>query len=124
MPGFRNQRLSELIRHELAGLIRDDVDEARTALVTITGVTLSADFRRAKVHVSIFPEGADRDGIIAALHRRRGRLKGDLGRAIRIRHIPDLEFALDRSAEQSARIDELLRESGPAAGGGEEEPGP
>jgi ribosome-binding factor A len=123
MPGFRNQRLSELIRHELAGLVRDGVDEARTALVTITGVTLSADYRRAKVHVSIFPEAADREGIIAALHRRRGRLKGSLGRALRIRHIPDLEFVLDRSAERSARIDELLRGSDPAAGGGEEDPG-
>ena len=114
MSEFRNQRVSELIRHELADLVRDDVDEVRTALVTITGVALSADMRRARVSVSVFPESADRDGIIAALHRRRGRLKKDLGRALRLRHIPDLEFSLDRSAERSARIEELLRESGHA----------
>lgn len=112
MPGFRNQRIAELIRHELADLVRGQVDEARTALVTITGVVLSPDLRNARVHVSIFPESADREGILSAIQRRRGRLKGDLGRALRLKTIPELDFRLDTSAEETARIEQLLEETG------------
>jgi ribosome-binding factor A len=113
MSSVRIQKVAELIRHELSEILRDDVDEVRQALVTITSVWLSADMRLARVHVSIFPDSANRTGILAALRRGRGRLKRDLGRALRLRHVPDLEFKLDTSLEQGARIEELLKADGP-----------
>jgi ribosome-binding factor A len=115
MSGFRHQEVADLIRDELAGMIPRAVDEARTAMVTITQVELTADLRLARVYVSVFPEGADREKILEALQQGRGRLKRDLGRAVRLRHVPDLEFRLDTSAERSARIDELLRGDGSGA---------
>jgi len=108
MPGFRTERVADLIRDELSELLRHEVDETRNALVTITGVKLSPDLQHAKVFVSIFPEGADRDRIMDALDRSRGKLRHRMGRALRLKRIPELEFRLDTSAEHSARIDELL----------------
>jgi len=109
MSSVRIQKVAGLIRHELSEILRDDVDEVRQALVTITSVWLSADMRLARVHVSVFPETADRQAILAAMRRARGRLKRDLGRALRLRHVPDLEFLLDTSLEQGARIEEILK---------------
>lgn len=117
MPSSRIQRVSGLIRTELAGLLGHDVDEARQALVTITDVALTPDMRLARVYVSIFPESADAEGILSALTRRRGRLKGDLGRRLRLRHIPDLEFRLDDTARRTRRIEEILRGDPPAGTG-------
>jgi ribosome-binding factor A len=113
MSGNRIQRVAELIRDELAGLLGRDVDEARQALVTITEVALSGDMRAARVFVSVFPDSADSEEILKALRRRRGRLKKDLGRALRLRHIPDLDFRLDETARRSERIHQLLEEDGP-----------
>jgi len=111
MPSIRLQRVSDLIRDELAGMIRDTVPESRQALVTVTSVSLTPDMRLARVHVSIFPETSPRADILAALKRQAGRFKRDLGRSIRLRHVPDLEFRLDTSAEQAERIERLIRES-------------
>jgi len=110
MSGFRTEKVAGLIRHELPELMRHDVDEVRNALVTITGVEVSADLQHARVFVSIFPESADREKIMDALQRARGRLKGRMGRGLRLKRIPDLDFRLDTSADRSARIDELLSE--------------
>ena len=110
MPGNRIQRVADLIRDELSGLLGRDVDEAREALVTITGVTLTPDMRRARVFVSVFPDSADRERIVQAMERRSGRLKRDLGHALRLRHVPDLEFRLDDTARRTKRIEEVLRQ--------------
>ena len=122
MSSIRLQKVADLIRDELSALLGRDVDETRAALVTITAVSLTPDMQLARVFVSIFPEGADRDGILAALQRGRGRLKRDLGRSLRLRRIPDLEFRLDTSAEQGERIERLLMSDG-ARGKDETEPG-
>lgn len=111
MSGFRSEKVAGLVRDELSLLLREEVDETRGALVTISNVALSPDLQHARVHVSIFPEGADREGILEALTRSRGRLKRLLGRVLRLRRVPDLEFLLDTSAEHSARIEELLEEA-------------
>jgi ribosome-binding factor A len=119
MAGFRTEQVGGVIRNELSTLIRQAVDETRNALVTITKVSLSPDFQLARIYISVFPESADSQGIIDALTNNRGRLKRDLGRAIHLRRIPDLEFKLDTTAEESARIDELLKKEGL---GNDEEP--
>jgi ribosome-binding factor A len=111
MPSIRLQKVADLIRDELAKSIRETVSEARKALVTVTSVTLTPDMRLARVHVSIFPETALRADIIAALTSHAGRLRRDLGRALRLRHVPDLEFRLDTSAEQAEKIERLIRDS-------------
>jgi ribosome-binding factor A len=124
MSTIRIQKVADLIRDELAAAVRDEVDEARRALVTITSVTLSPDLRLARVHVSVFPESADRDGILAAMRRAAGRLRRRLGRSVRLRRVPDLEFRLDTTAERSERIERLLRSEEDAAASetpGEEE---
>lgn len=110
MTGFRAAKVAGLIRDELAALVRDEVDETRNALVTITRVEVTPDLQHARVFVSVFPESADREKIMGALERSRGKLKRGMGRVLRLKRIPDLDFRLDTSAEQSARIEELLAE--------------
>lgn len=110
MPNIRNQKVADLIRDELASRIRDEVDAARSALVTVTGVTLTADMGLARVRVSIFPETVDRAAILEAIRRHAWKLRRDLGRSLRLRRAPELEFRLDTSAEENDRIERLLKE--------------
>jgi len=120
MPSIRVQKVADLIRDEMAVLLREEVSETRQALVTVTSVGLTADMRIARVRVSIFPSTAPRDEILSALRSSSGRLKRLMGRQLRLRHVPDLEFLLDTSAEEGDRIERLLRESA----GGDQHPTP
>lgn len=108
--GSRHLRLGEELRHALAGLLRPGEcrDPALAeANITVSEVALSADLRHATVFVMPLG-GAGAETIIAALARGAPYLKGRLARAVALRRIPDLTFALDRSFAHAERIAALL----------------
>ncbi len=109
----RVRKVADLIRDELARILARGFEEARGSLVTISEVVLTSDMSLARVHVSIFPDSADVSSILEALEHRRGRLRRDLGKALRLRRVPDLDFRLDETARRSQRIEEILRSSPP-----------
>jgi ribosome-binding factor A len=111
--GGRAERLGDAIRAELAELVREAVKDPRVhaaGLLTITRVELSGDLSHARVGVSfIGGEEAAADRAMKALAGIAGFLRGEVGRRLGLRHAPELKFIHDRSGEQSARIDALLR---------------
>jgi ribosome-binding factor A len=108
--------VADLLRDEMAGFLRSGLEEAPGALVTITDVELGADLSLARVYVSVFPDSADGAAILEALERRRGRWRHDLGKALHLKRIPDLDFRLDDTARRSQRIEDLLRDRPPGSG--------
>jgi ribosome-binding factor A len=69
---------------------------------------VSSDFRHADVHVSVLGPESDREQAIAGLTSARGFLRRELARRLSLRVTPELKFHLDRGAEHSQRIEELL----------------
>jgi ribosome-binding factor A len=106
----RRLRLGEVLRHTLAQLLRPG--ECRDpalfdANITVSEVTLSPDLRNAKAYV-VPLAGARAEEIMAGLERSTPYLKGRLARAVSLRRVPELSFALDRSFEHAERITALL----------------
>jgi ribosome-binding factor A len=106
----RRLRLGEELRHALAQLLRPG--ECRDpalfdAHITVSEVTLSPDLRNAKAYVMPLA-GAHAGGIMAGLERSTPYLRGRLARAVSLRRVPELTFALDRSFEHAERIAALL----------------
>jgi len=119
----RVQRLNQLLREELSRLIRREVKDPRVEGVTVTGVDVSGDLRHAKVHVRTLGDETPVEDAIEGLRSAEGYLRGTLGRELRIRRIPELEFEADRTLERAQRIEELLQqveteEDGGDGGGG------
>ena len=107
--GRRPDRVAEAIREEVATFLGEGVKDPRvTGLVTVTGVEVSRDLRRAKIFVSIMGTDAERKATVEGLASVAGHLRGRLGRALRLRVAPELDFVLDASIERAARIDTLL----------------
>ncbi len=104
----RSQRLGNQVLRELSELLRTEVKDPRLTDVSLTAVELSRDLGSARVHFSLFdPEGdpaAAADGLKSAA----GFLRSKLGRAIQIRHIPELRFVHDDSAAHAARMSQLI----------------
>lgn len=85
-------------------------DPRVTGLVTVTGVDVTRDLRHAKVHVSILGSESEKKETMEGLASVAGHLRARLGRTIRLRVTPELEFKYDASIAHAARIDSLLEQ--------------
>jgi ribosome-binding factor A len=104
----RTERLSDLLRAELSDLILREIKDPRIRLVSLTGVEVTSDLRRAIVRVSALGDDTEREEAVEALRHARGFLRTELSRRLRTRVTPELIFELDRGAEHSQKISDLL----------------
>jgi ribosome-binding factor A len=106
----RQLRVGEELRHVLAELLRPGElrDPALAdASVTVTEVRLSPDLKNATAFVMPLG-GGNVDDILAGLKRSAPYLKSRVARAVALRFVPNLVFALDRAFDSAAHISELL----------------
>ena len=85
-------------------------DPRVTGLVTVTGVDVTRDLRHARVHVSILGTETEKKDTMEGLASVAGHLRAKLGRTLRLRMTPELEFKYDASIAHAARIDSLLEQ--------------
>lgn len=104
----RRDRVSEQIKRELAELIRLELKDPRVRLVTLTDVEVTADFTHAKVFYTTLGEQADQDAVLQGLRRASGFLRRELGRRIKIHHLPELHFVFDHSVERGTQLSRLI----------------
>jgi ribosome-binding factor A len=106
----RPRQVGELVRGELARLLREELRDPGIGFATITDVEMSPDLGSAKVHVSVLGGGPEQFGMsVAALNHAAGHLRGLIGRNLGLRLAPQLHFVEDHTLERGARIEEILR---------------
>jgi ribosome-binding factor A len=98
-----NEELREILAEEIQRL-----KDPRLGFVTVTGAKVTPDLRKARVFYTVLGEDKQRRATEAALRSARSHLRLVLGRAIRLKVTPELEFIEDHTAERGQRIDELL----------------
>lgn len=106
----RTDRVGDLLRSELASIIQREMRDPRVALTTVSGVQVSRDLSHAEVRISVLGEDARRQESLEALTRAKGYLRRLLAQRLRLRTVPELEITLDRGAEHSQRISDILEE--------------
>ena len=107
--GRRPDRVAEAIREEVARFLAEGVKDPRvTGLVTVTGVDVTRDLRHARVFVSILGTDAEKAQTQEGLRSLAGHLRSRLGKSLRLRVAPELEFVMDASIAHAARIESLL----------------
>ena len=106
-PSQRQLRAGELVRHALAGILREEDLPDLATPVTVTEVRLSPDLRHATVFVEPLG-GAHAAEAVAVLNRHAKFLRGKLGRQIELKFTPDLRFVHDESFDAAARMDALF----------------
>ena len=107
----RPDRVAEAIREEVAQFLAGGVKDPRVrGLVTVTGVEVTRDLRHARVFVSIMGDDAAKAETFEGLAGVAGHLRGHIGRALRLRAAPEIEFRNDVSVAHAARIETLLEQ--------------
>lgn len=117
-------RARERVREELKRVLSQIVEfEARDPLIrasfpTVMDVRLSVDLRYATVYVALAKPPEQRAEVLAAFHRDRGFFRSQLAKnkKLSLRHVPELEFALDETVEWSLRLERLLADEDDALG--------
>ena len=111
----RLQRLNVLLREEVSELIRRELRDPRLAeFVTLTRVSTSPDLQTATVYVSVMGDEEEKTNTMRALTRAAPFIRRQLISRLSIRRTPDIEFELDESMEEAARILDLMKQLPPA----------
>jgi ribosome-binding factor A len=110
--GGRPSRVSEEFREILAEEI-PKLKDPRIGFVTVVGVTMTPDLRRARVRYTALGDERARRATAAALRSARGHLRNVIGRQVRMKVLPDLEFEEDVSVQTTDRIEQLLQQVRP-----------
>jgi ribosome-binding factor A len=104
------QRLNDQIRDELAELLRDARDERLHGVISITGVETTPDLRTSRIFISVLGDEKEAEKTMAHIRHATSFFRRELATRLNLRRTPDLDFRLDRSIAEGARIEELLRQ--------------
>lgn len=105
--GARPSRVSEEFREILAEEI-PRLKDPRVGFVTVLGVKVTPDLRRARVFYTSMGDDRARRATAAALRSARGHLRRLIGDQVRMKVLPELEFEEDDTFETADRIEQLF----------------
>jgi ribosome-binding factor A len=103
----RTDRLDELLREEISGILTREVQDPGIGFVTITDVEVAPDLRHAIVWVSVIGSEDDRRQSLRALARSMPFVRNRLGR-LRLKRIPELHVRHDDTVRRGTRVLQIL----------------
>lgn len=110
MTSYRPARVGELIQAELAELLLKELKDPRLELTTVSHVEVSPDFHHARVYISRMGNTQEQENALAGFQRAAGFIRGRLGKRLKLRYVPKLEFVIDTGIAYGVRISSILNE--------------
>ncbi|WP_166263228.1 30S ribosome-binding factor RbfA [Marinobacter caseinilyticus] len=113
----RIDRIGDQIQRELAQMIQRDIKDPRVGMVTINAVKVSRDMGYADIYVSLLTteeltaESEPVKESLAVLNKASGFLRGQIGRAMKLRMVPHLRFHFDTLLGKSRHMDALINQA-------------
>jgi ribosome-binding factor A len=103
----RIQKVNELIKREVSKILLREVDLPEGVLVTVTRVESSADLKKTKIWISVFPEN-QMNKINKILNYQIYNIQQKINKLLRMRPIPKIKFVEEKNISQASKIEELL----------------
>jgi len=107
----RSLRVADQIQRELADIIRTELKDPRVAMITLTGVEVTADYAHSKVFYTLMGSAEQRAETAVGLKQAGGFLRSQLARRIKLHSIPQLHFVYDASVERGFELSRLIDEA-------------
>jgi ribosome-binding factor A len=106
----RPERVGDQIRAEVTEMLAREIHDPGIGFLTVTRVSVTADLQHARVYYTTLGDDKARRESARALERAAPYLRRQLGRRLRLRRAPDLQFYFDESIEQQDRIERIIQE--------------
>ncbi len=111
MPAARMRKVNEAVREVVSTHIAENLKDPRVGFVTVTSVDTSTDLRHAHVYVTVLGDDPTRADALVGLNSAAGYLQTAIGRELRLKNTPSLDFRYDNSTDEGFRIADLIREN-------------
>jgi ribosome-binding factor A len=108
--GNRTRLVGEQMRKEISVMLQLQTKDPRIGFLTISRVDVSSDMSYATVRYSVLGDEKNARDTEIGLHQAAGWLRRELSGVLRMRHVPELRFELDKNLENSLRIQEILNQ--------------
>ena len=109
MVNHRNDRVASTIHREISQLLNGQLTDPRlNHIVTVSEVSLSSDFSKATIGVTVLADSQSAVEVAAGLNSASGYLRKELGTRLSLKRTPLLEFVLDTKINEGDSVLELL----------------
>ena len=106
---LRNERVRKTLMKEISDILLKEIKDPKiSGLISITDVEVSHDNSYAKVFYSVLSSDDKKDEIVEAIKKNTPKIRHEVGKRVRLRLTPELNFILDESLERGARITDLI----------------
>ena len=106
----RNLRVAAELKRLVNELLVHEINDPRLADVRISEVEVSADLGVARLYFNTLDPDADSQDVDLALGRASGFIRSKIGRAVRLRRVPELRFLKDMAAKRGLELTRLIEE--------------
>ncbi|MCC3867155.1 30S ribosome-binding factor RbfA [Terrisporobacter mayombei] len=104
----RTRRIGEEIRKIVSTMLINGIKDPRiNSMVSVTDVEVTSDLSYAYIYVSIL--GGDEESTLEGLRNAESYIRREIGRSIKIRHIPQIIFKVDDSLIKGMYMDSLIK---------------
>lgn len=108
----RTQRVAQQLQKELAVILQREIKDPRIGMATISSVDVSRDMGYAKIYVTFLTVGEQTpESSLEALRELAPYIRSLLGKQIRLRVTPELNFIFDKSLTEGMRISNLVTQA-------------
>ncbi|MBI1802575.1 MAG: 30S ribosome-binding factor RbfA [Chloroflexi bacterium] len=106
----RQQRVNHLLQHELSSLLEFKSNDPRLQGLTVSAVEVSPDLKHAQVFIVAVGDSEREREVSSGLKSAAPFLRRELGRRVKLRLVPEIDFTFDRSIDTGDRIERILRD--------------
>jgi len=106
----RSDRVGDLLMELIAELLRKEIRDPRVGPVTITAAKVSKDLRHARIYFNLFGGRENKKEVLAGLASATGFIRSKVGKQLKLRFVPTIEFFYDETQDEAQRIEDLLKQ--------------
>ena len=104
-------RIEARIRERAAYCIEFELNDPRTAFITITKAEVSSDLSTSKIYYTVYGTEGDKNRVSRMLADATGFIRKQIGRVLRTRRIPRLVWVYDDSVEFQENMENAIAQA-------------
>ena len=105
----RSDRMEHQIQEDICDLLLRRVKDPRVGRITITGVKMTHDLRYVRILYTMpWQEEEHADDVKRGLDSAKGFIRAELGKRLRLRKVPQIEFIKDELYEQALSVADTI----------------
>ena len=106
----RSSRVGHELQKEIAIILQREIKDPRLGMVTVSGVDISRDLSYAKVFVTFLNDDDPQviEQGLTVLNDAKGYIRTLIGKAMRLRIIPEIKFFYDESLVKGMQMSTLV----------------